>query len=65
MTTKTAEPLSADKIDNSQLDLLIVDDEEDFRDSAYKYFKRRGFRVEQAEDGEEALNVSVNRKSIS
>ncbi|MGI9518288.1 MAG: sigma-54-dependent transcriptional regulator, partial [Pirellulaceae bacterium] len=62
MTTKAAEPATSDTVDNSQLDLLIVDDEEDFRDSAYKYFKRRGFRVEQAEDGEEALNVSINRK---
>ncbi len=46
----------------SEIDLLIVDDEEDFRDSAYRYFKRLGYQVDQAEDGEEALNVSTNRK---
>ena len=46
----------------SNIDLLIVDDESDFRDQAYNYFKRVGFQVDQAEDGEEALNVSTNRK---
>ncbi len=42
--------------------LLIVDDETDFRHQAVSYFKRIGFEVDQAEDGEEALNVSTNRK---
>ena len=37
--------------------LLIVDDETDFRESAARYFSRKGFNVDQAEDGEEALNV--------
>lgn len=60
MSTITKKAL--DKINNGDIDLLIVDDEEDFRDSAYKYFKRLGFKVDQAEDGEEALNVSTNRK---
>lgn len=46
----------------SKIDLLIVDDEIDFRDQAYNYFRRVGFRVEQAEDGEEALNVATHRK---
>jgi DNA-binding NtrC family response regulator len=45
-----------------QIDLLIVDDEDDFRDQAYNFFRRVGFRVEQADDGEEAINVSANRK---
>ncbi len=53
-TRKTDEPVD--------IDLLIVDDEADFRESACRYFNRLGFRVEQAEDGEEALNVSTNRK---
>ena len=43
------------------IDLLIVDDEEDFRESACRYLARKGFRVDQAEDGEEALNVSTNK----
>lgn len=45
-----------------QIELLIVDDETDFRESAARYFARLGFRVDQAEDGEEALNVSANKK---
>ncbi|MEL7500220.1 MAG: sigma-54 dependent transcriptional regulator [Planctomycetota bacterium] len=44
------------------IDLLLVDDETDFRESACRYLKRLGFRVDEAEDGEEALNVTVNRK---
>lgn len=44
------------------IDLLLVDDEADFRESACRYLKRLGFRVDEAEDGEEALNVSVNKK---
>ena len=47
---------------NGDIDLLIVDDETDFRETAFTYFKRMGYRVEQAEDGEEAINVSTNRK---
>ena len=43
------------------IDLLIVDDEVDFRESACRYLKRIGFRVDEAEDGEEALNVSTTR----
>jgi DNA-binding NtrC family response regulator len=73
MTTKTI-PNSKDRqlpmnsadsphaTESVDIDLLIVDDEADFRESACRYFKRLGFRVEQAEDGEEALNVSTNRK---
>lgn len=61
MSVKT-EAETIESIENSDIDLLIVDDEEDFRDSAYRYFKRLGFQVDQAEDGEEALNVSTNRK---
>lgn len=53
---KTLEPGQVD------IDLLIVDDETDFRESACRYLKRIGFRVDEAEDGEEALNVTVNKK---
>ena len=35
----------------SNIDLLIVDDEHDFRHQAVSYFKRIGFKVDQAEDG--------------
>lgn len=60
----TAQPETGDILDNRDvdIDLLIVDDETDFRESASRYFARLGFRVDQAEDGEEALNVSTNKK---
>ena len=53
---------NSDSKTNTNIDLLIVDDEADFRESACRYFARKGFRVDQAEDGEEALNVSTNKK---
>ncbi len=46
----------------NDIDLLIVDDESDFRESACRYLKRLGFRVDEAEDGEEAINVTTNKK---
>jgi DNA-binding NtrC family response regulator len=46
----------------SDIALLIVDDEVDFRESARRYFSKSGFCVDEAEDGEEALNVSTNKK---
>ena len=53
----------ADSIERAGgIDLLLVDDETDFRESAARYFARKGFVVDQAEDGEEALNVSTNKK---
>ncbi len=56
---KSAQDHANDEID---IDLLIVDDETDFRESACRYLKRLGFRVEEAEDGEEAVNITVNKK---
>ena len=49
-------------IERSKIDLLIVDDETDFRESAGRYFRKTGFNVEEAEDGEEALNVTINKR---
>ena len=62
MNQMTKEPSNAEQDAFGNIDLLIVDDEADFRDQAYNYFRRLGFRAEQAEDGEEAVNVSTNRK---
>ncbi len=56
------EPKIRSKTKAEDIDLLIVDDEDDFRESACRYFSRLGFQVDQAEDGEEALNVSTNKK---
>lgn len=49
------------KAKERRIRLLVVDDEQDFRESACRYFKRLGFDVEEAEDGEEALNICVNK----
>ena len=61
-----AEPTPAKEkksaIQASEIDLLLVDDEPDFRESATRYLKRIGFRVDDAEDGEEALNVTLNKQ---
>ena len=51
-----------ESVEAIDIDLLIVDDEVDFRESACRYLKRLGFRVDEAEDGEEAVNVTVNKK---
>jgi DNA-binding NtrC family response regulator len=53
---------NSDGTDEIDIDLLIVDDEIDFRESAGRYLKRLGFRVDEAEDGEEAVNITVNKK---
>ncbi len=57
--TETAGKAKQQQLD---IDLLLVDDEVDFRESACRYLKRIGFRVDEAEDGEEAINVSTNKK---
>ena len=64
MSDKATESKSESKQASSNLDidLLLVDDETDFRESACRYLKRIGFRVDEAEDGEEALNVTVNKR---
>jgi len=53
---------TSDDTNPIDIDLLLVDDETDFRESACRYLKRLGFRVDEAEDGEEALNITVNKK---
>ena len=45
------------KADPIDIDLLIVDDETDFRESACRYLKRIGFRVDEAEDGQIGLGM--------
>lgn len=43
-----------------ELQLLIVDDETDFRETAVSYFKRQSYRVQSAASAEEALQVLRN-----
>ncbi len=49
-------------IDRSQVKLLIVDDEEDFRDAASLYFRRLGYQVCSARDGHDACDVAKNQE---
>ncbi len=37
--------------------LLLVDDEDDFRETAAEYFRRRGLNVTAVESGEKALQA--------
>ncbi|MEZ6089463.1 MAG: sigma-54 dependent transcriptional regulator [Pirellulaceae bacterium] len=44
------------------IDLLLVDDEDDFRDSAALYFTRRGYRVTAVSGGGQALQAISSRQ---
>ncbi|HMP79578.1 MAG TPA: sigma-54 dependent transcriptional regulator [Pirellulaceae bacterium] len=48
-------------IDRSHIQLLIVDDEEDFREAAAAYFKKLGYSVLTAADGQQALVLATKR----
>jgi DNA-binding response OmpR family regulator len=43
------------------LDLLLVDDDLEMRQDVANYFARQGYRVEQVEDGEQALDLLERR----
>ena len=45
----------------SQIDLLIVDDDAEFRSTVSRRFGRRGFRVKEATDGAQALGMATER----
>ena len=44
--------------DPQKIDLLLVDDDADFRESVARRFMRRGFQVQEATHGEQALQLS-------
>ena len=48
--------------DPNKIDLLLVDDDPDFRESVARRFVRRGFRVQQATHGEQALQLASLRQ---
>lgn len=48
--------------DTSQIDLLVVDDDEEFRDTLVRRFSRGGFAVSDASDGEQALDMTGRRE---
>src|SRR5262245_8366295 len=43
------------------IDLLIVDDDDDFRGTLVRRFRRRGFEVQEAASGAEALDAAERR----
>ena len=47
--------------DAPDIDLLIVDDDQELLGTTAKYFRRRGFRVQEASSGEEALQQTEER----
>lgn len=48
--------------DPSRVDLLFVDDDNDFRDAAARRFSRRGFRVQEAAGVNDALRLLQDRQ---
>jgi DNA-binding NtrC family response regulator len=48
--------------DPHKIDLLLVDDDADFRETVARRFTRRGFRVQEATHGEQALQLASLRE---
>ena len=44
------------------IDLLVIDDEVDFRNQAVNFFRRVGFHVDQAADGQQAIELTRKRQ---
>jgi DNA-binding NtrC family response regulator len=61
-TNKNGKPNLSELVSRSKIDLLIVDDEREFRETAYLFFRKLGYRVEQAEDADEAINLAKQRR---
>ncbi len=47
--------------DSQEIDLLVVDDDDEFRDTLVRRFARAGFQVSDAGDGEQALGMVQRR----
>jgi DNA-binding NtrC family response regulator len=48
--------------DLTDIDLLLVDDETDFRESAFQYFSKRGYRVVAVDSGPAALQAAQTQQ---
>jgi len=48
--------------DPKRIDLLLVDDDPDFRGSVARRFLRRGYQVQEAANGEDALSLAERRQ---
>ena len=55
-------PASNSQFDPSKTDLLIVDDDHEFRATLVRRFSRRGFKVFEADSAEQALQQAENRQ---
>jgi len=47
---------------NDKKQLLIADDDEDFRDLLYMFLCKQGYKVLTASDGQEALDTALSKK---
>ncbi len=56
------ESLTAPEFSADRIDLLLVDDDPEFRGSLARRFLRRGYRVQEAASGEEALELADRRQ---
>jgi DNA-binding NtrC family response regulator len=48
--------------DPQKIDLLLVDDDADFRETVARRFLRRGFQVQEATHGQQALQLAERRQ---
>ena len=48
--------------ESRQIDLLIVDDDDDYRQTLSSRFTRQGFRVREAADAEQALDLAERQE---
>ena len=48
--------------DPSDVDLLVVDDDDEFRSTVMRRFSRRGFRLQESDSAESALEVASRRQ---
>lgn len=46
----------------NDIDLLIVDDDAEYRSTVARRFSRRGYRIQEAADGESALELAAHRQ---
>lgn len=46
----------------NNIDLLIVDDDDEYRSTVARRFSRRGYRIQEAEDGQAALELAAHRQ---
>ena len=46
----------------NDVDLLVVDDDDEFRDTMVRWFSRAGFRCEDAANADEALSSAQRRE---